>query len=373
VRERDDLRDVVRGLLDELASTEAARAAMATGAGFDPALHATFAQLGLVGLLVPEDRGGAGGEPADMAVVLHEVGRRATPLPFVQSAVLAPTALLAAGGPVAEELLPALAEGQTRAAVVLGGPQGTVDPRTWTVTWTGSGAGGRIDGVVGQVLDVPSADELIVVAGSADGPVVAAVPAAEARVESVDTVDLTRRLGTVSFDGTDVAGEQVLARGERAAVIVSAVLRTAAWAIACDAVGLAEAATEQTAAYARDRHQFGRPIGSFQAVKHACADMSVAVECGRAAVDTATRRITEGDPSAADLAASIAKEFTGDAAVRVCGSAVQVHGGIGFTWEHDAHIWLKRALLDRALYGSPAWHRRRVADAVLPAPVGVLA
>src|SRR5262245_9013917 len=107
--ERDDLRDMVRGLLDERASSEAVRAAVATGAGFDPGLYATVAELGLVGLLVPEERGGSGGEPADMAVVLHELGRRAVPLPFLQSAVLAPTALLAADVPVADELLPALA------------------------------------------------------------------------------------------------------------------------------------------------------------------------------------------------------------------------------------------------------------------------
>ncbi|MEU7814030.1 acyl-CoA dehydrogenase family protein [Pseudonocardia sp. NPDC049154] len=370
--ERDDLRDMVRGLLDERASSEALRAAVATPAGFDPALFATVAELGLTGLLVPEERGGSGGEPADMAVVLHELGRRATPLPFLQSAVLAPTALLAAPGSVADELLPAIVEGQVRVAVVLGGPQGAVGPQTWAVDWTDNGAGGgRIDGVVGEVMDLPSADELIVVARSADGPVVAVLPFSAVRVESVTALDLTRRLGTATFDGAEVPADRVLARGPQAEQLVAVVLRAAAWGLACDAVGLAERTMEQTAAYARDRHQFGRPIGSFQAVKHACATMSVTVECGRAAVDTATRLLTAAVTREADVATSTAKQFAGDGAVEVCGSAVQVHGGIGFTWEHDAHIWLKRALLDRALFGSSAWHRRRVADAVLPVPAGV--
>jgi alkylation response protein AidB-like acyl-CoA dehydrogenase len=353
----------VRDLLDERASSEQVRAAVETPAGFDAGLFTTVSELGLTGLLVPEERGGSGGEFADVAVVLHELGRRAVPLPFVQSAVLAPTALLAAGSPEADDLLAALAAGERRAAVVFGGPQGSVDRRTWTVGY----ADGTLRGRVGSVLDASSADELVVVADAADGPVVVLVAAADAEVVATPTTDRTRGLADVGLDG--VGTDRVLARGREAEELAGTLVRTAAWATACDATGLAERITEETAAYARERQQFGRAIGSFQAIKHSCADMWIAVECARASLDPATLALAGPDAGVADSAVAIAKATATDAGVAVAERAVQNHGGIGFTWEHDAHIWLKRALLDRALYGSPTWWRRRLADAVLPAGV----
>jgi alkylation response protein AidB-like acyl-CoA dehydrogenase len=175
----------------------------------------------------------------------------------------------------------------------------------------------------------------------------------------------------VRFTGVTVSPDRVLARDDRAIAVLSRLQSVAAFAIACDAAAVAERAMDETAAYAKVRHQFGRAIGSFQAIKHKCANMAVSIEASEAALSLALDALQLDDPSDAEsYAVSTAKAYACDAAVTVCTDAVQAHGGIGFTWEHDAHLWLKRALLDRALFGSPSWHRRRVADAVLPAPSG---
>lgn len=362
----DDLREMVRDVLDERASSEAARAVLDTPHGYDNGLWQTVAGLDLLGLLVPEDFGGAGAGLAEMSVLLEELGRRTVPLPVVGSAVLAPTALLGgADRTAAVELLPALVSGQERAAVVMGGAAGQQDPATWALTWSERGGRRILDGVSGFVLDAPGADHLVVVARGPEGLLVCVVDAAAATITPIAATDRTRRLATVSFDAVVVPAGRVVALGGEADAPVARLQSVAAFAMACDALGAAARATQESAEYAKVRRQFGRPIGSFQAIKHMCADMAVAVETGRAAVGLALDELVTGDAPTA--AVSTAKAYVGDAAVRVCTDAVQAHGGIGFTWEHDAHLWLKRALLDRALFGSSSWHRRRVADAVLPA------
>jgi len=369
VDELNDLRQTVRDLLDERASSEHVRAALETSQGYDTELWRTLGKLDLLGLLVPEDFGGTGAGLPEMSVVLHELGRRAVPLPVISGAVLAPVALLSGDNrDLAAELLPALATGQRRAAVLMGGPDGQPEPRTWGMNWVEQGDHVVLDGVSGFVLDAPGADDLIVAARGAAGLLVAAVATQDTTVTTIATTDQTRRLGTVTCNGVEVSAGRVLASGAAADTVIARLQFVAAYAIACDALGLAERTMEQTAAYAKVRQQFGRPIGSFQAIKHMCADMAVAVECSHAALALALDALNgPPDDSAALAAVWTAKAFACDSAVRVCTDAIQAHGGIGFTWEHDAHLWLKRALLDRTLFGSPSWHRRRVADAVLPA------
>lgn len=369
--ELDDLRDMVRNLLDDRASSERIRAAIDTPEGYDVGLWRTAAELDLLALTVPVEFGGAGAGLREIAVVLHELGRCTAPLPVIASAVLAPTALLRGDNrTLAAEMLPTLATGERRAAVIAGGPEGQLSPACWALKWTERRGEYVLDGVAGMVLDAWGADDLIVAARGGDGLLIAAIDAREATVTATAGTDQTRSLATVTVDGVVVPTSRVLAIAEAADALVARVQSVAAFAIACDAVGLAERAMEQTAAYAKVRQQFGRPIGSFQAIKHKCADMVVAVECSRAALalalDALCREPDEQDDAAEIVAVSTAKAYACDAAVAVCTDAVQAHGGIGFTWEHDAHLWLKRALLDRALFGSPSWHRRRVSDAVLP-------
>jgi alkylation response protein AidB-like acyl-CoA dehydrogenase len=361
--ERDALRAMVRELLTDRSGSHQVRAALDTPDGYDPDLWRTVVELGLAGLLVPEEHGGAGAEFADMAVVLHELGRRVVPLPILSS-VLAATALGSCGNPdLASELLPEVAVGGRRIAVAVGGPAGQLPVNAWAMRWTAGASGVRLDGVSGYVLDAPGSDVVIVGAAGPEGPLLAAVDSSATRIEHQPTTDRTRRVGRVILEGVPVPRERLLTEPGAAGILIGRVQRAAALAVAASGVGLAERATAETAAYARQRNQFGRPIGSFQAVKHTCADMAVAVECSRVAVDQALA--AWGGPDE-ESAVSTAKAFVGDAAARVCADAVQMHGGIGYTWEHDAHLWLKRALLDQALFGSSSWHRRRVADLILP-------
>ncbi|MCG5431085.1 acyl-CoA/acyl-ACP dehydrogenase [Mycobacterium sp. MYCO198283] len=298
------------------------------------------ADAGWAGLEVPDECGGAAATFAETAVICEELGRAAAPSSYLGSAVLAVPALRAAG---ADALLGDLAAGAVRVAVVL----------------SGSGAGrfavhdGRLSGRAEFVPDAAGADRLLVPAVDNGAPVLVDVSAAEVTVEPQPVLDETRRLATVTADAARPEHSWALppdcVLSERAAV-----------AIAVDSLGVAEAMLAATVSYAGMRQQFGRPIGSFQAVKHACADMLVQVSVARQLVAAAVRDIAgERDAS---VSAAMAKSYATGAAVKVVGSAMQLHGGIGYTWESRVHVYLKRAALNRSLFGSPAEHRRRLAD-----------
>jgi alkylation response protein AidB-like acyl-CoA dehydrogenase len=183
-------------------------------------------------------------------------------------------------------------------------------------------------------------------------------------------VDETRRLFTVTFDGVAVAADRLLCEpGAAAERLLDGVLSLGVVAAAGDATGVAEVALDVTSAYAKERTQFGKPIGSFQAVKHHCANMAMAVEASRAATRAAAEAL-DGDPAQWRTAAGITASYVGPACAEVCALEMRVHGGIGFTWEHDTHLHLKRVKLDEVLFGTPSWHRRRLADAVFPTIVG---
>jgi alkylation response protein AidB-like acyl-CoA dehydrogenase len=292
-----------------------------------------LAEAGWTGLEVAEDLGGAGATFAETAVICEEMGRAASANNYLGSAVLAVGVLNALQpSDIRNRLLIDVGSGARRVAVALGS--------------------------LDFVPDAVGADRLLVVTTDAEGvPVV--VDSAGLTVTPQPVVDETRRLAAVSADRLDVT-EALRFEGDPEAQ-VRLLLDRAAVAIACDSLGLSEAMLSATTSYAKVRHQFGRPIGSFQAVKHACADMLVRISVSRQLVGAAVGAIAEGRPGAG-VAAAMAKSYATTAAVDVVGKAMQLHGGIGYTWESGVHVYLKRAALNRSLFGSPAEHRRQLAQ-----------
>jgi acyl-CoA dehydrogenase len=369
-QERDELRATARTLLERESPPARVRGVVAAEPGYDPDLWDRMVELGWIGIHHDERVGGAGCGHADLAVVLHELGRALVPLPFLASAVLASGALaMADDEALGSDLLARLVGGEARGAVVLAGASGSYEPAQRTTTWRSAGGEVRLDGAAGFVLDADIADVLVVAARADDGTAAAIAvdrSAPGVRVERAATVDATRRLCTVAFDDVAVKDERLLREpGGRSDELIDRVLSLGVIAAACDATGVAELALERAAAYARERTQFGKPIGSFQAVKHHCADMAVAVEASRAATRAAVEAL-DGDPTGWATAAAITSSYVGPACSRVGALAVLVHGGIGFTWEHDVHLYLERLKLDELLFGTPAWHRRRLADTAFP-------
>jgi alkylation response protein AidB-like acyl-CoA dehydrogenase len=327
--------------------------------------------LGWTTIHVPERFGGAGSGYSDLAVILHELGRSLTPSPFLASAVLATGVLVAAdNADLAGSALATIASGSSIGTVAFASTDGSYATEQLTVTWSSDGPSVVLDGAAGFVLDADVADLVIVVARG-DRPAVFLVPSSAPglRFDRVPTVDRTRRLFTITFDGVRVPADSMLSDpGPASAVLVERVLALGVVAAAVDATGAAEQALEATAFYARERMQFGKPIGSFQAVKHHCANMAVNVAASRAATSAAAAEL-DGDAATWAHTAGITASYVGPACSEVCALALRVHGGIGFTWEHDTHLQLKRVKLDEVLFGTPAWHRRRLADVVFPALV----
>ncbi|OAN37959.1 acyl-CoA dehydrogenase family protein [Mycolicibacterium iranicum] len=285
---------------------------------------------GWTGLEVPESVGGAGATFTETALILRQIGGAASANHYLGSAALAVAALQHAPG----ELLAAVADGSCRFAVV---------------TDLFDTASGTLTGRSEFVPDAVGADRLLILV---DGGV-AVVPASAVTVTAQPVVDETRTLATVTADR---AVPEMIMPSDCA----SAVRDRATVAIAVDSLGIAEQMLTATVDYVKMRHQFGRPIGSFQAVKHACADMLVAIEVARQLVTDAVAAIAEGADAA--IPAAMAKSYTCPAAVAIAGKAMQLHGGIGYTWESGIHAYLKRATLNRSLFGSPAAQRERLSQ-----------
>jgi alkylation response protein AidB-like acyl-CoA dehydrogenase len=315
-----------------------------------------LADTGWLGLEVAESLDGAGATFAEAAVVLEEMGRAATPGPYLGTAILGIGALnLLEANPARDALLRLVASGDRRLAVAM--PTGDDTAAPFCVETTPGGL--RVHGQADFVPDAPGADRLLLLA---DGVVVVVHDDAPGLgVTPQPVVDATRSLGVVVADRVDVREDQVWRFAGDPADAARRLADRGALAVACDSLGLMAAMLDATVAYAQVRHQFGRPIGSFQAVKHACADMLVQLSVSRELVLSAL----QGD---AGRAVSMAKAHACGAAVDVVGKAMQLHGGIGYTWESGIHVYLKRAALNRSLFGSPRAHRRRIAEryAVLP-------
>lgn len=353
----DQLRDVVRDALRRY------RAVSVGDAPPPPVEWGLLADSGWLGLEVPGRLGGAGATFSEVAVVLEEMGRAACLSSYLGAAVLGVGLLnMVEPGPDRDELLGRVADGRARLAVALAtGDEGGDRPAPFEIT----GSGGRLEvsGRVDFVPDAPDADCVLLVAADPAGGL-AVIPtgpgAAGLAVARMEVIDPTRRFGTVEARGLTVGEDAVWRLATPCDAGGRELFDRGAVAVACDSLGLAEEMLRATVAYALVRHQFGRPIGSFQAVKHACADMLVRLRVGRELLAEAVGALGDGGPGSSVLVAQ-AKSYVCEAAVDVAGRAMQLHGGIGYTWESGIHVYLKRAALNRSLFGSPAWHRRRLA------------
>ena len=324
--------------------------------GTTEAVWKGLAQLGVTGLLVPEEQGGAGMGMVDMGVVLEELGRAVHPGPFLSSAVAGASALLAAGD--GADMLPSVADGSLITTVALLEDDG----RDWRrVAARHDGAG--LTGTKTFVPDAAAADVVLVSAKDDDGVGLYAVEAGAPglHVEPVPSVDGTRSQATVTLHGTPA---RRLGDGDATAAVAEVVDRVLV-AMVTDGVGAAHAALDLAVAYAGERVQFDKPIGSFQAVQHLCSDMLQALELGRAGAYYALWACDAGDAAERHRAAVMAKAFAGDAFWRIGSSAIQVLGGVGFTWEHDAHLFYKRLLGLQQAYGDAADHLEELATLIL--------
>ncbi len=355
--DQERLRDSVRRYLAERAPLSYVRAQQDPTAGprrSRDGVWTGLADIGLTGMLIPEHYGGAGMGMVDLALGLGEMGRSVYPGPFAASAVGTATALVVAGDDDAcARCLPGIATGTTVGAVAETDARGTT---------TFLASDGTISGTKVHVLDAPTADVLVVAAESATGPVMLMVDSDSAglTVTPIETIDSTRSFGHIHLDhvvGTLLAGDAVgafQAAHDRLGV-----------ALVLDGVGAAERVLELTLEYAKDREQFGQPIGSFQAIQHLCADMLRSVELGRAAAYYAAWACDGTDALERHRAATMARAFAADGFYRVAATAIQIFGGVGFTWEHDIHLFYKRLLTLQLFGGSAADHLEELAAIVL--------
>ncbi len=321
-----------------------------------PVWRALAVDLGLAGLLVPEELGGAGAGAREVGVVLEELGRSVAPVPYLTSAVVATAALLGPGTRTddpAGTLLAAMATGERTAALVvpLSASAASLAP---VVCADAQGLSGRVTSVAGA----READLLLVPVATDAGLALHAVEAAAARLTPVVSLDMTRQVADVELDGA--AATLVVADAGRQ---VREALQLGAALLASEQVGVAQWCLETTLAYLKQRRQFGRVVGGFQALKHRLADLYVQVESARAAARYAAATAAEGDADRA-VAAALAQAYCADVAVHAAEEAVQLHGGLGMTWEHPAHLYLKRAKADQIALGAPGAHRRQLAALV---------
>jgi 3-oxochol-4-en-24-oyl-CoA dehydrogenase len=370
--EHQELAQSVRSACERMAPEERVRAvAYGEGdggghSGFDTALWDVLCnQVGVAAIALPEHLGGAGYGTSALGVVAHELGRVLAPVPFISSTVLATGLLLdlTERDPDAEKRLAGLIEGRRTAAAALTGDGGLWRRSAVTLRAVRSGQGWRLDGIVRHVLGGTAADDLVVIAAAPDGePAVFLLdPETEGvLVEAERVLDGTRPMATITLSSASAVR---LSGDGPVDDIVSRNVDTALAVLSAEQVGACERVLEIATGYARTREQFGRPIGSFQAIKHKCADMLVDLEWARSASQAALAAFDTDDATAAgemDWRASMAKAVCSESLRNAVHANVQIHGGIGFTWEDSAHLYLRRARTDEVLLGSPAQHWDRL-------------
>jgi len=360
--EQVELRDSVRRFLADRAPLTRVRELMAIeNATDDQVWQHAAGQLGLQAIAIPEEYGGAGFSFIEQAIILEELGAALYTGPYLASAVLAATALLASSDEAAKhDLLPGIASGETVATLAFTEDDGSWEPDAIRLSATKGGAGWVLDGHKSFVLDGATATLLLVVGQTDSGLSLFAVDGSASGLSrrTLATLDQTRRLGRLEF--SSVTGRLIGSPGEAP---MAKVLDVAAVALAAEQLGGAQRALDMAVDYAKIRHQFGRPIGSFQAIKHRCADLLREVESLRSAVVYAAAAVAEDSPEVPTLA-SLVKALASDTYFHVAAENIQIHGGIGFTWEHDAHLYFKRAKSTELFLGDGNYHRERLATRI---------
>jgi alkylation response protein AidB-like acyl-CoA dehydrogenase len=360
IDEQRELRGTAREFFELHSGETAVRSTMQTPDGFDRHLwHLMADQLGLPGLLIPEEFGGAEFAFTDVQIVLEEMGEALTCSPFLSSAVLAVQALLASRDRErCHELLSPIADGSRLVAMAFTDSQGHWDAADDSVRAQRRAGRWTLSGLRRFVLDAATADTILVAAASEYGPTLFAVERAGegCRTTPLETLDMTRRQADVAFDNAEA-----IPIGDTGAAdaYVRPAFDAGLAALASEQVGGARRVLNMSVEYAKIREQFGRPIGSFQAIKHKCADMLLEVETATSAARAAGAAITDSSDEAS-LLASLAKSHCSEAFSHAATENIQVHGGIGFTWEHPAHLYYRRAKSTEMLLGSPAYHRERM-------------
>ena len=358
--EQQAIKSTAHDFLASRFKSERIREIAASESGFDEAGWKEMAELGWAGLALPEEWGGQGLGAVELAVLFEEMGYALAPSPLFSSTVVG--LALAAGGSDEQKdrWLRPLAEGTLRGVPALVDADSAVEPMKFTMAAEPDGDGVILSGEKTLVADAESADFFLVATADSCRHVVER-GAEGVTVKPEESLDLTRRISTVSFDRVKVPAAATLPGG---AEDYFPVFLRACVALAAESTGVAQRALEMSVEYAKDRQQFGRPIGAYQAVSHRCAQMLLETENSRSAVYGAAWA-ADAEPESLSLAASMAKAYASDAGWRVPDMAIQVHGGIGFTWEHDLHFFLKRGRANAALAGDAKWHHEQVADAVI--------
>jgi alkylation response protein AidB-like acyl-CoA dehydrogenase len=362
--EQEELRTAVRRFLQEKSPETEVRRLMETEDGYDPAVWSQMAdQLGLQSLIIPEEFGGSGFTYVELIIVLEEMGNVLLCAPFFSTVALAANALLTSRDDAAKkDLLPGLASGETIGTLAVTEDNGRWDFEGIALAATSTGDGWGLDGHKSFVIDGHSANLVLVVGRTAAGLSLFAVEgdAPGLTRTSLPTMDQTRKQARLVFESTPA---RLIGTEGGAADGLTKTLDLAAVALAAEQVGGAQHCLDSSVEYAKTRIQFGRPIGSFQAIKHKCADMLLEVESAKSAAYYAGWAAAE-DSDELPVVASLAKSYCSEAYFHAAAENIQIHGGIGFTWEHDAHLYFKRAKSSELLLGDPTYHRELLAQRI---------
>jgi alkylation response protein AidB-like acyl-CoA dehydrogenase len=358
--EQEQIKRTAREFLASRYKPERIRELTETDLGFEESDWQEMVELGWPGLALPEEHGGQGLGIVELAAVFEEMGYALPPSPLLSNTVAGLALALCGSEDQRAEFLAPLAAGEKRGTVALFDAGSPAVIGEFEMEARQGDGGVVLEGEKVLVMDAGAADFLLVATSDGRRHIVERDQPGVSLTQE-PSIDLTRRVYSIRFDSVEVPAERTLPAEQEDYLPV---LQRGCVAISAELTGIAQRTMEMAVDYAKERQQFGRPIGSYQAVSHRCAQMLLETEGARSATYYAAWA-ADASPEDLPLAASMAKAYASDAGWRVAGESLQVHGGIGFTWEHDLHLWLKRATVDSATFGDAHWHRERVADAIL--------